>query len=250
MHGERLELLGSLRDYLQDLADSGVDGLPRETAAPVPPPVAERAADSPAPPSATPVRETLEEIRADLGDCRRCKLSSGRKNIVFGVGNPRARLLFVGEAPGRDEDLHGEPFVGEAGQLLTRLINRMGLTRDDVYICNVIKCRPPSNRDPEQEEIEQCHPFMLRQVKAIAPDVIVALGKFAAQTLLNTSTPISKLRGTFRDYNGIPLMPTFHPSYLLHNKDNADFFWLVWEDMVQVLQKLGMPVPDVQRKSR
>jgi DNA polymerase len=154
----------------------------------------------------------------------------------------------VGEAPGRDEDLQGEPFVGEAGQLLTRLIIRMGMARGDVYICNVLKCRPPGNRNPDPGEIEQCGPFMLRQVMAIGPEVVVALGTFAAQTLLGTKAPISKLRGHFHDYHGIPLMPTFHPSYLLHNKSDTEKYWLVWDDMVKVLQKLDMPMPDVKRK--
>jgi DNA polymerase len=240
----RAELAGALRSYLEELQDTGVDGLPIVTAGPATLKEAEPAEVVAA------AGESLDNIRSDLGDCQRCKLAGDRKNLVFGVGNPKARLLFVGEAPGRDEDLQGEPFVGEAGQLLTRLINRMGLKREDVYICNVLKCRPPGNRNPEPDEIEQCHPFMLRQVKSISPEVVVALGTFAAHTLLKTRAPISKLRGNFHDFEGIPLMPTFHPSFLLHNKNNSDYFWLVWDDMVQVLKKLGMPVPDVQRKTR
>lgn len=238
-------LLASLKVYLEDLRESGVDGLPY--AAP--------AADVVRAPETNEVavaaggtRTTLEEIRTELGECGRCGLGKTRTNLVFGVGNPQARLVFVGEAPGRDEDLQGEPFVGEAGQILNRIINRMGLKRDDVYICNVLKCRPPGNRNPDPPEIEQCGRFMLRQVKAIAPEVVVALGTFAAQILLGTKAPISKLRGHFHDYHGIPLMPTFHPSFLLHNKNDKEKFWEVWGDMVQVLQKLNMPVPDVKRK--
>jgi DNA polymerase len=241
-------LLGSLRGYLEELRESGVDGLPLElpaVAAAQPREAAPR--DTSAPGGAT-AAETMDAIRADLGECHRCTLGEQRTNLVFGVGNPHARLVFVGEAPGRDEDLQGEPFVGEAGQLLTRLITRMGMTRQDVYICNVLKCRPPGNRNPEAEEIAQCGPFLLRQIRAINPEVIVALGTFASQTLLQTKAPISKLRGTFHDYNGIPLMPTFHPSFLLHNKHDTSKFWLVWDDMVEVLKKMNLPVPDVQRK--
>lgn len=235
-HGGAGQILDSLKIYLEDLRESGVDGLPRAVAGSLAIPVGES------------TKESLDEIRADLGGCLRCDLGRTRTNLVFGVGSPRARIVFVGEAPGRDEDMQGEPFVGEAGQVLNRVITRMGLKREDVYICNVLKCRPPGNRNPEPPEIEQCGPFMLRQVKAIAPDVVVALGTFAAQTLLGTKAPISKLRGHFQDYHGIPLMPTFHPSFLLHNKNDTSKFWNVWDDMVQVLKKLNMPVPDVPRK--
>ena len=238
-------LLASLKVYLEDLRDSGVDGLPHAPAAAV---VERTTVVNKVAAAAGEKRETLEEIRAELGECGRCGLGGTRTNLVFGAGNPDAHIVFVGEAPGRDEDLQGEPFVGEAGQILNRIITRMGLKRDDVYICNVLKCRPPGNRNPEPSEIEQCGPFMLRQVKAIAPEAVVALGTFAAQTLLGTKAPISKLRGHFHDYHGIPLMPTFHPSFLLHNKKDTEKFWLVWEDMVQVLKKLNMPVPDVKRQ--
>ena len=180
-------------------------------------------------------RESLEEIQADLADCRRCPLCSGRKNIVFGVGNPNARIVFVGEAPGREEDEKGEPFVGEAGRLLDRILYAMGMSRDQVYICNVEKCRPPSNRDPHPDEIEACEPFLIRQLAAIRPRVIVALGKFAAQTLLRDQTPISRLRGAWKDYQGIPLMPTYHPAYLLRNPAGKRE---VWEDMKLVMQRL------------
>lgn len=180
-------------------------------------------------------RETLEEIRAELEGCRRCSLCSGRRNIVFGVGNPRARLVFVGEAPGREEDEKGEPFVGEAGRLLDRILFAMGLQREEVYICNVEKCRPPANRDPEPEEIEACEPFLKRQLAAIRPRLIVTLGKFAAQTLLRDKSPITRLRGSWRQYEGIPLMPTYHPAFLLRNPQAKRE---VWEDMKQVMGRL------------
>ncbi|WP_225897372.1 uracil-DNA glycosylase [Desulfuromonas sp. AOP6] len=180
-------------------------------------------------------RESLDEILADLGDCRRCPLCEDRKNIVFGVGNPQARLVLVGEAPGREEDEKGEPFVGEAGRLLDRILRAMGLGRDQVYICNVEKCRPPGNRDPRPEEIAACEPFLIRQLASIRPSVIVALGKFATQTLLRDQTPITRLRGTWKDYHGIPLMPTYHPAYLLRNPSGKQE---VWEDMKQVLKRL------------
>src|SRR6185436_50926 len=160
----------------------------------------------------------LAAVRADIGDCTRCKLHRlGRKQIVFGVGNPSADLMFVGEAPGADEDIQGIPFVGRAGQLLTKIIEAIGLSRDDVYIANVIKCRPPENRNPEPDEVETCEPFLFRQIDVIKPKVIVALGKFAAQTLLRTDAPISRIRGKVFDYRGAKLIPTFHPAYLLRN---------------------------------
>lgn len=180
--------------------------------------------------------ETLEEIRADLGECQRCPLSRTRTKLVFGGGNPKASLVFVGEGPGRKEDEQGEPFVGEAGLLLNRILFAMGLKREDVYISNVIKCRPPHNRNPESEEIATCEPFLKRQLDAINPSVLVALGKFAAQTLLQDKTPISKLRGEWRSYNGIDLMPTFHPAYLLRNPAHKHE---LWQDMKQVIQCLN-----------
>ena len=183
--------------------------------------------------------DTLEDLRKEIGDCQRCRLSEGRTNIVFGVGNPDADLVFVGEAPGRDEDIKGEPFVGKAGQLLTRIIGAMGLNRDDVYICNVIKCRPPGNRDPLPEEIDMCEPFLIEQLKIIKPRAICALGSFASQTLLKSEVRISRLRGQFRDYNGIPLMPTYHPSFLLRNPHAKRE---VWEDIKMVMEILGLPL--------
>jgi uracil-DNA glycosylase family 4 len=180
---------------------------------------------------------TLEELRTFIGDCRRCKLWSGRTNLVFGVGNPKAKLMFVGEGPGRDEDLQGEPFVGRAGQLLTDIITKgMGLRRKDVYIANVVKCRPPQNRNPEPDEVATCEPFLKKQVDIVRPQIIVALGKFAVQTLLQTTTPITRLRGNWHTYHGIKLMPTFHPAYLLRNPGDKK---LVWEDIKKVIQEMG-----------
>ncbi len=181
-------------------------------------------------------RPTLDQIRRELGDCQRCKLCSGRKNIVFGTGNPRAELCFVGEGPGENEDLQGVPFVGAAGQLLTKMIEAMGYSRDDVYICNVVKCRPPGNRNPEPDEVEACEPFLRAQLAAVQPKAIVALGKFAAQTLLRDSTPITRMRGQWREYQGIQLMPTFHPAYLLRNPAEKR---KAWEDLQQVMKLFG-----------
>jgi uracil-DNA glycosylase family 4 len=177
-------------------------------------------------------QEALSAVRVDIGDCTRCKLHGlGRKQIVFGVGNPAADLMFVGEAPGADEDIQGIPFVGRAGQLLTKIIEAIGLTRDDVYIANVIKCRPPQNRNPEQDEVDTCEPFLFRQIDIIRPKVIVALGTFAARTLLRTLDPISRLRGRVYEYRGAKLIPTFHPAYLLRNPSSKRE---VWEDMKMV----------------
>ncbi len=185
-------------------------------------------------------RRTLEEVRLELGDCRRCKLCAGRKQIVFGSGNPRARLVFVGEGPGAEEDAQGLPFVGAAGQLLTKMIVAMGLKRDDVYICNVVKCRPPGNRNPEPEEIAACEPFLRAQLQCIGPEVVVALGKFAAQTLLREGTPITRLRGQWRTYQGMKLMPTFHPAYLLRNPAEKK---PCWEDLKAVMAVLAKAAP-------
>lgn len=183
----------------------------------------------------------LVSIRADIGDCTRCKLhAQGRSQIVFGVGNPSADLMFVGEAPGADEDAQGVPFVGRAGQLLTKIIEAMGLTRDDVYIANIIKCRPPGNRNPEPDEIAECEPFLLRQIASIQPIVIVALGTFAAHALLKTDLPISRLRGTFHDYHGAKLLPTFHPAYLLRSPEKKRD---VWDDMKKVRAVLAGGAP-------
>ena len=182
-----------------------------------------------------PGTESLAAIRADLGDCQRCGLGKTRQCLVFGVGNPQARLVLVGEAPGREEDEKGEPFVGEAGRLLDRILFAMGLQRDEVYICNVLKCRPPGNRNPEPDEVSTCEPFLIRQLTAIRPQIIVALGLFAVQTLLQSKVPIGKVRGTWQQYQGIPLMPTYHPAYLLRNPNGKRE---VWADMKQVVERL------------
>ena len=180
--------------------------------------------------------EALAAIRADIGDCTRCKLHTlGRTQVVFGAGNPSAQLMFVGEAPGADEDLQGVPFIGRAGQLLTKIIEAIDMKREDVYIANVIKCRPPQNRNPEPDEVATCEPFLFQQIDAIHPKVIVALGKFGAQTLLRTLEPISKLRGRIFDYRGSKLIPTFHPAYLLRNPSSKRD---VWEDMKLVKRLL------------
>jgi DNA polymerase len=179
--------------------------------------------------------ETLADIRTDLGDCRRCRLSEGRTNIVFGSGNPQARLVFVGEGPGYEEDRQGQPFVGAAGQLLTKIIEAIKFTRNQVYICNIVKCRPPGNRNPKPDEIAACSPFLKRQIAAINPDFICTLGGFAAQTLLATKMPISKLRGVFNDYMGIKVMPTYHPAFLLRNPEKKRS---VWDDMKMLMKAM------------
>jgi DNA polymerase len=177
--------------------------------------------------------DALQAIKIDIGpDCSRCKLHTlGRRQVVFGVGNPNADLMFVGEAPGADEDIQGEPFVGRAGQLLTKIIEAINLKREDVYIANVIKCRPPQNRNPEPDEVEQCEPFLFKQIETIKPKVIVALGKFAAQSLLKTTEPITRIRGREYKYRDAILMPTYHPAYLLRNPSSKRE---VWEDMKRV----------------
>ena len=189
-------------------------------------------------PAAAGPADGLAAVREELGNCTRCKLFKGRSNIVFGEGDPKAVLVFVGEGPGREEDEQGRPFVGAAGQLLTDIIVKgMKLGRQDVYICNIVKCRPPDNRNPEPDEIEACEPFLKKQLQAINPGVIVALGNVAVKTLLKTGEGITSLRGKWRAYNGIPLMPTFHPAYLLRNPRDKK---LVWEDIQQVMEKLGI----------
>jgi len=255
-HSVQSHLAASLTAYLQDLQESGVDGIPAElmTAAPSEN-TPHRAASAEHcrehgmndQLTAPEKHETLEQIRKNLGECQRCKLGETRKNLVFGVGNPKARLVFVGEGPGADEDAQGEPFVGDAGKMLNRIIAAMELKREDVYICNVVKCRPPQNRPPETDEVSACSPFLLRQLQSIRPEAIVALGSSAAQALLQTKVPISKLRGKFHDFHGMPLMPTYHPSYLLRTGGNSDSFWSVWDDMTQVLQLLKLPVPNKSR---
>ncbi|MBW2708055.1 MAG: uracil-DNA glycosylase [Deltaproteobacteria bacterium] len=188
----------------------------------------------------SPQFDSLEDLRTHMGDCRRCDLHNGRKQMVFGEGNPEARLIFVGEGPGVDEDREGRPFVGKSGQLLTRIIeNGMGLTRDMVYICNVVKCHPPGNRDPNPDEIKVCLPFLKAQLSIIKPDVICALGRVACQALMEGDFKITRDRGKWRTYHGIPLMPTFHPAYLLRN---AAAKRPVWDDVKSIMNKLGLEV--------
>ena len=182
----------------------------------------------------------LLAVREELGECTRCKLAPGRTNLVFGVGNPEAELMFVGEGPGADEDAQGEPFVGRAGQLLTKMIEAMGYRRSEVYIANVVKCRPPGNRNPEPDEMDACEPFLRAQIRAVAPRAIVALGKIAAQTLLRDTTPISRLRGRWATYEGTRLMPTFHPAYLLRSPEEKK---KAWEDLQLVMRELGKSPP-------
>ena len=240
-HSEMEALVGSLRRHLQRRQRAGIRLLPREDTVRMKPFVIENEnlagsvliADQ----SSALNIKTLEELRAQIGDCRRCKLCSGRTNLVFGVGHPNARLMFVGEGPGRDEDIQGEPFVGRAGQLLTDIITKgMGLKREDVYIANVVKCRPPENRNPEPDEVAACEPFLKKQIDLVRPEIIVGLGKFAVQTLLQSKVPISKLRGNWHRYHGIKLMPTFHPAYLLRNPADKK---LVWEDIKKVIKELS-----------
>ena len=245
-----------LRDHVEYFKELGVEGvhpdaLRRSRADPSVKKTDERRGRSPDRPESHEVSDlipvsavgtagpdSLPLIKEDIGpDCSRCKLHTlGRKQVVFGVGNPDADLMFVGEAPGADEDLQGEPFVGRAGQLLTKIIEAINLRRDDVYIANVIKCRPPQNRNPEPDEVEQCEPFLFRQIDAIKPKVIVALGKFAAQCLLKTTDPITRIRGREYRYRDAILIPTYHPAYLLRNPSSKRE---VWEDMKRVRELLG-----------
>jgi len=183
---------------------------------------------------------SLEELRAFIGECKRCKLCHDRTNLVFGEGSPKARLVFVGEGPGREEDLAGRPFVGEAGRLLTKIIeNGMGLKREDVYICNVVKCRPPGNRDPEEDEVEACLPFLKQQLQIINPEVICALGRVSAQSLLGQGFKITKERGKWFSFLEIPVMPTYHPAYLLRNPSAKR---QVWEDVQKIMKHMGLEV--------
>jgi uracil-DNA glycosylase family 4 len=257
---ERSVLLATMRDYIEQLREEGMEGLPAASRP------AKAAADrqsgrtkAPAPAASetrlSPARAKelfsiypgldktadLKALREFIGDCRRCKLWRGRTHLVFGVGNPRAELMFVGEGPGAEEDARGEPFVGRAGQLLTDIIERgMGLTREEVYICNVVKCRPPDNRNPEPDEVTACEPFLMQQIDLVRPRVIVGLGTFAVQSLLKVKTPISRLRGAWHKVHGVKLMPTFHPAYLLRNPGDKR---LVWADIREVMKVLGRDIP-------
>jgi len=223
---EIISELFNARAALRDLEQMGVDKVYPEDVGTV----------SSTPQNIDPKEKTgLDALALTLADCTRCLLSEARTQVVFGAGNTSADVVFVGEAPGRDEDLQGEPFVGEAGKLLDRILLAMGLKRHQVYICNVIKCRPPRNRDPLPEEILTCEPFLMRQLELIKPRLIVSLGKFAAQTLLKNEAPVSRLRGKWQSYQGIPLMPTYHPAFLLRNPTAKRD---VWEDMKEVLRHL------------
>ena len=223
-------LLRQFEAHFKWLERQGVQGIP----------IGQRDAEPPVAEAAGKQKLTLEVIREELGECTRCKLHPTRKNIVFGVGNPHANLMFIGEAPGFDEDQQGEPFVGKAGQLLNKMIVAMGLAREDVYIGNILKCRPPQNRNPEPDEIEQCEPFLRKQIDAIAPRILVALGKFAAQTLLRSNAPISALRGQWHTYQGIPLMPTFHPAFLLRSPDKKREAWSDLQLVMGEMRRLGL----------
>ncbi len=220
-------LVSDLNDHLSWLQAEGFDTWKSEVPLSVLP-------DNPPP-------LTLKGIRADLGDCQRCRLGATRKNLVFGVGDAKAELMFVGEGPGADEDAEGEPFVGKAGQLLTKMIEAMGLSRERVYIANIIKCRPPQNRNPQADEIASCRPFLDQQIAAVRPKIICALGTFAAQTLLDTQTRISDLRGHFHERNGVKVLPTFHPAYLLRNSGEKK---RVWSDLQRIMADLGLPLPE------
>lgn len=255
-HPDRATIVTTLTDYVAQLREEGLDGLPASERPPV---LAQattqiaRPQERVSPIASAPPREmfskypglekteSLEALREFIGDCRRCKLWGLRKNLVFGVGDPHAELMFIGEGPGAEEDARGEPFVGRAGQLLTDIIERgMGMKRAEVYICNVIKCRPPDNRNPEPDEVASCEPFMMRQIELVKPRVIVGLGTFAVQAVLKVKTPISRLRGNWHDVRGVRMMPTFHPAYLLRNPSDKR---LVWQDVQQVLKELGRPIP-------
>ncbi len=223
---EYLSILKSVEDHLRYAQEMGIEEVP---ALPTSPPVH----------SEKTTCETLEEVRNWLGDCQRCKLHSTRTQIVFGTGNPHPDLVFVGEGPGEEEDIQGKPFVGRAGQLLTKMIEAMGLRREDVYIANIVKCRPPKNRNPEPDEISACSPFLVAQLYALKPKVICTLGTFATQTLLNTEEKISKLRGKFHLYHGVKVMPTYHPAYLLRNPVEKK---TVWEDIQTIMKELNLEV--------
>ena len=222
---ELQELVAGLETFLKFQRRLGWVGTPRP-----------EKSMSPSPQDATTKRPTLAEIREEMGDCQRCKLGMGRTNLVFGEGPPQARLMFIGEAPGAEEDLQGRPFVGEAGQLLDKMLHKLGLRREDVYITNIVKSRPPRNRDPEPDEVEACLPFLFKQIDSIRPLVIVTLGRIATQNLLDTKDPITKLRGRWQKFHDIRVMPTFHPSYL--NRFPKERI-KTWQDMQQVMEYLA-----------
>ena len=223
---EYLSIIKSVEDHLRYAQEMGMEGMP---ARPAPPPVSSEETGC----------QTLEAVRDRLGECQRCKLHSTRTQIVFGTGSPQPDLVFVGEAPGEEEDLQGKPFVGKAGRLLTKMIEAMGLTRNDIYIANIVKCRPPKNRNPETDEINACSPFLAAQLSVLKPKVICTLGTFASQTLLNTEEKISKLRGRFHLIQGVKVMPTYHPAYLLRNPSEKK---TVWEDIQIIMRELNLEV--------
>lgn len=227
--------------------DAGGDGAPAD--APAPAGLGDAAAPAAAP-AGTDRAARLAAVRAELGDCTRCKLHAGRRTIVFGVGDPNAPLMFVGEGPGAEEDRRGEPFVGPAGQLLDKMIAAMGWTRSRVYIANVVKCRPPNNRDPEPDEVEACEPFLFGQIEAIDPKVIVTLGRPAAHLLLRTRAPISRLRGRWQSFRGRPVMPTFHPAFLLRSPDKKREAWQDLQQVIARLDELGIAPPHPPRTAR
>ena len=216
------EVISDLKSYLEYLKGMGIHSLPTP----------EIEVDEPGPSHII----TLEEVRKELGDCKRCKLHRTRQTIVFGEGNEKATLMLIGEGPGYDEDVQGRPFVGKAGQLLTKILQSINLPREEVYIANIIKCRPPQNRNPEPDEIESCHPFLMKQIKVIQPKIICALGTFSAQTLLKTDVKISALRGKFYDLEGIKVIPTYHPAFLLRNPERKRE---VWEDMKKIVELIS-----------
>ena len=256
LHAEARAIAASLREVVAELADEGVDALdiPQiETAATAPPsapqvqtrqqqPVTPAPASPAAPAAPTTetspsVPRTLDAVREELGDCRRCGLCEGRREIVFGSGNPNADLMFIGEGPGEQEDIQGLPFVGRAGELLTQMIEKgIQIPRDDVYICNIVKCRPPKNRNPLPDEVSACKPFLDGQIDAVKPKVIISLGKPAAGLLLGREVAITRMRGTWHTYRGIPLMPTLHPAFVLrqYTPENRRF---VWEDLKAAVEK-------------
>jgi DNA polymerase len=225
MPNEVDETLKQVREYLEFQIDSGLRHVLSAA-------VTEESRDS-----------GLEAIRKEMGDCRRCRLCEARTNIVFGEGDPDARLMFIGEGPGRDEDAAGRPFVGRAGQLLTKMIAAMGLDRSNVYIANIVKCRPPKNRDPEEDEVQECIGFLHAQIEAIQPEAIITLGKVALKALFGLKGPMGSFRGKFHELNGIPVMPTFHPSFLLRQgPDDRKYKGLAWDDLKQVMSLLNLPL--------
>ncbi len=231
MNGRENDIIDDLTTMLEFYQALGVKGIPLDLPS-------ERGVE----PGGEDKKRLLSDLRNEIGDCVRCKLSRNRNSVVFGEGSPDARIMFIGEGPGREEDMQGRPFVGEAGMLLTKLIEKMsvgevGLKRGDVYIANIVKCRPPMNRDPEEDEVASCIGFVERQIEIIHPEVIVTLGRIALQTLIKRrDLKITAVRGNFFDYNGIPVMPTFHPAYLLRNPKDK---WLTWSDAQKVMDRLS-----------